>query len=63
MIEYLLFLISIHMTPILTEMTLNLHLQLLWNATTGKKERARKRKEKAGKGTVGVGQLEMKVWF
>lgn len=37
------------MTPILTEMTLNPHLQLLWNATTGKKERARKRKYRSYK--------------
>lgn len=39
----LLFFISIHRTPILTEVTLNLHLQLLWNATR-KKEGSRKRK-------------------
>lgn len=37
------FIISIHRTPILTDMTLNFHLQLLRNATR-KKERARKRK-------------------
>lgn len=37
------FIISIHMTPILTEVTLNFHLRLLQNATR-KKERARKRK-------------------